>query len=328
VMSMTSHAASSDLFDGRWQLGDLGYVVSDLQPTVANTFQAKDLSGGDTFLVRYAFQSRKWYANAKYSRMDDAVRTGAEFSRQTGNNRSEFELGRSWSGHGNDWWKRKTLRTVYEFSQNNDGQVLADRTITEIGIVTMNESSVQMQYHSGREFQAGRLIDFDRLVLTGNIKPRDDLEMGFETQVGDKMDLIGSRLAEQRRFRPFLNWKVNKQLALQLVNTNIDLNAREGQKIFNARLVDAHLTWQFDDRGSIRVSRRQSNVERNPDSYVTNVEKHLGDVAGEILYSWKLNSEAVFNLGYSDARIQDIELGAFTPVDGNWFMKVGYLLSF
>lgn len=100
--SLTSHAATPDLFDGRWQLGDLHSVATDLQPNAANAGQEERLFGGDALLVSYAFQSRKWYANARYNRTDHAVRTGFDFSRKVGNNRSSFELGRSWIGHGGD----------------------------------------------------------------------------------------------------------------------------------------------------------------------------------------------------------------------------------
>jgi hypothetical protein len=303
-------------------------VVTELQPTAADTGQAERRFGGDTLFLGYAYQSRKWYANARHSRIDDAIRTGTEFSRQVGRDRSEFELGRSWTGHGSDWWKKKTLRTIYEFSQNNDGQVLADRYITEIGIVGVNQSKVQLQFHNGREFQAGRLVDFDQFVLTGSIRPHKDLEVGIETRVGDKMDFVNAQLAEQRRVRPFLHWNVNDRLEIQLNRTHVGLDSMEGQEILDASLVNAHLTWSFDARGSVRLSMRQRDVERNPDAYVKSVDKRTKDTGRQLLYSWRLNPQTVFNLGYSDAHNGDIELGSFRPVDGNWFMKVGYTLIF
>jgi len=328
AVSLTSHAATLDLLDSRWQLGDLDFVVTELQPTAADASQAESLFGGDALFVGYAYQSRKWYANARHSRIDDAIRTGTEFSRQIGHDRSEFELGRSWIGHGDDWWKTKTLRTIYEFSQNNDGQVLADRYVTEIGIVGVNRSKVQVQFHNGREFQAGRLVDFDQVVLTGSIRPHNDLEMGIETRVGDKIDFVNAQLAEQRRVQPFLHWNVNERLELQLNRTLVGLDSTEGQEILDANLVNAHLTWSFDGRGSVRLSMRQRDVERNPDAYVESVEERTKDVGRELLYSWQLNPQTVFNLGYSDAYDENIELGAIRPVDRNWFMKLGYTLAF
>ncbi len=303
-------------------------MLTQLQPTTASAGHAERLFGGDKLFLRYNLQTRKWYANARYSRIDDSIRTGAEFNRQIGNDRSEFEVGRSWIGHGGDWWKTKTFRTIYEFTQNNDGQVLADRTTTEIGIVGVIDYTVQVQYHNGREIQAGRLVDFDRVVLTGNIKPGDDLEMGIEAQVGDKMHVVSTRPAEQQKVRPFLNWNLNERLVLQLVSTHVELGSKEGQEIFDARVVDVHLTWQFDDRGSIRLSRRQRDVERNPDAYVGSVEELTHDVGGELLYSWKLNQQTDFNLGFSDSYNKDFDPGAIRPMQRNWFMRLGYTLTF
>jgi hypothetical protein len=303
-------------------------MLTELKPTAEDTGRDDRVFGGDALFVRYAFQSRKWHANARYSRTDDTIRAGTELSRKLGKNRSEFELGRSWKGNGNDWWKKKSLRTSYEFSQKNNGQILTDRFVTEFDIVGANKSSVRVQFHSGREFKAGRLIDFDRVVLTGSIRPREDLEMGVETQIGDKMDLINTRLAEQRRVRPFLNWSVNEQLALQLNRTYFDLTTKEGQMILDASVINAHLTWQFDDKGSVRLSMQQSDIERNPDAYVKSVEGHTEGVGSELRYSWKPNPQTEFNLGYSDAYNNDVELGTKGSASHDWFMQVGYTLAF
>lgn len=286
TLSMTAHATGPDVFDGRWQLGNQHSVVTELQGG-AKASQAGRLAGGDALFLKYAFKSRKWYANARYGRVDDTVRTGLELNRQVGSGRSEFELGRSWNGHGGDWWKKQTLRTIYEFSQNNDGQLLADRYLTEFGIIAVNQAKVQVQYQSGREIQAGQIVDFDRYVFTGSIQPLDGLELGVKTHIG--------------------------------------MNSKEGQEIVDANVIDAQLTWQFDPRGSVRLSVRQKDIERNPDAYMQNVEEHLKDTGSELRYSWKLNPQTEFNLGYSDAYD---EIYAIRQLDSNWFMQVGYTRAF
>jgi hypothetical protein len=328
LVSLTSHAAMTESFDGRWQLGDQHLMVTELTPSAGNSDQEERVFGGDALVVQYAFQSHKWHANARYSRDDDTIRAGTELSRTIGKNRSELELGRSWSGSGNGWWKQKSLRTTYEFSQENNGQTLVDGFVTEFDIVGANESSVRVQYHSGREFEAGQLIEFGRVMLIGSIRPREDIEMGVETQVGDKMDLVNTQLSEQRRVRPFLNWIVNDQLALQLNKTYFDLTSTEGQEILDARVINAHLTWQFDDEGSVRLSMQQSDVERNADAFDKSVEGRTKDVGSELRYSWKPNPQTEFNLGYSDAYDKDVELGIKGSASHNWFMQVGYTLAF
>jgi hypothetical protein len=327
-LSWTSHAAMTEPFDGRWQLGDQHSVFTELKPTAGDAAQKEHVFGGDALFVRYGFQARKWHANAKYSRVDDTIRAGTETIRKIGENRSEFELGRSWNGNGHSWWQQKSLRTSYEFSQRNNGQILADRFVTEFDIAGANNSSVRLQYHNGREYTAGRLIDFDRVLLTGSIRPREDLEMGVETQVGDKMDLVSTQLAEQRRVRPFLNWSVNQQVALQLNRTYFDLTSREGQVILDSSVINAHLSWQFDDKGTLRLSMQQSDIERNPDAYAESVDKHTNEVGSELRYTWKPNPETEFNLGYSDAYDRAVELGGRGSLSHNWFMQVGYTLAF
>jgi len=326
IVSWTSHAAMTEPFDGRWQLGDQHSVVTELQPTAGKAGYVERLFGGNSFSVQYLFRSHQWYADARYSRTDDVFRAGYKSGRKIGNNGSEFAVGRSWSGSG--WWKRQSLRTTYQFSKNNDGQVLTDRFITRLNIAGPNESAVQLQYHNGREFQKGRLVDFDRVALTGTISPHDSLEMGIKTQIGDRVDLASTGLAEQRQVQQFLRWTVNEQLALHLDNINVGLASRAGQAILDASIVNAHLIWQFDDKGSVRLSMRQRDIERNPDAYAESVEGHSKDVGSEVRYSWKPNPQTVFDLGYSDAYDKKTNFGPSGSANHNWFMQVGYTLAF
>jgi hypothetical protein len=42
------------------------------------------------------------------------------------------------------------------------------------------------------------------------------------------------------------------------------------------------------------------------------------------LYSYKLNPQTVFFVGYSDSYVDDDSLGNLTAEDRTWFMKIGY----
>jgi len=326
LVSLTSHAAMTEAFDGRWQLSDQHSVVTDLRPASGGASETERLFGGNAFSVQYLFRAHQWYADARYRRTDDVLRAGLKSSTKTGKYGSEFEVGRSWGGSG--WLKKRSLRTTYQLSRNNDGQLLADRIITQFDFAGPNQTSAQFQYHNGREFQAGRLIDFDRVVLKGSIRPRDDLEMGIETQIGDKVNLASTGLAEQRRVQQFLHWNVNESLALRLNNTSIDLESRAGQAILDASVVDAYMTWQFDDKGSVRLSMQQRDIERNPDAYLKSVEGYTRDVGSELRYSWKPNPQMELNLGYSDAYDNKTDFVSNSSAGHDWFMQVGYTASF
>lgn len=322
-----------DVFDGKWTLGDGHSLVTELQgkgdeSTASRShFQQEQRFGGDALSVRYAFAAGKWYAKANYGRTDDAIRAGPDFARQVGEDRTEVVVGRHWNGSGRHWWKKRTVRTTYEQRETNDGKRLADRYSAEFGFVGDKLTSLQLKYFSGREFQAGQLFDFDRFVVSGRVKPHADMEVGLDTDIGERLDYANTRLAEQQRVDPFLSWKLSKKLRLYLSGTHVDLDTREGQWILDANMLDAQLTWQFHDRGSFSVMVQQQDILRNQDAYLQTVESHTHEVGHELMYSWQVNPQTEISVGFSDAYADNVEFSALAEPNRNWFMRLGYALA-
>ena len=57
---------------------------------------------------------------------------------------------------------------------------------------------------------------------------------------------------------------------------------------------------------------------------VEEVDRETKDVGRQLLYSYKINPQTVFFLGYSDALVRDDSLNRLTETDRTWFMKIGY----
>ena len=98
----------------------------------------------------------------------------------------------------------------------------------------------------------------------------------------------------------------------------------DGEKIFDATLADTRLTWQFNVRSFIRLTVQYQDIERNPDVYIEPTDAREKDVGRQLLYSYKLNPQTVFFLGYSDSYVDDDSLDRLTAEDRTWFMKIGY----
>ncbi len=317
-----------DVFDGRWKLPEHHTLVTELlgQGRQPHMGRKEPRFGGDALLVRYAFAAGDWFAKAHYGHMDDTIRAGKEFNREVGTQHTELVIGRSWGGSGRSWWQHKTLSTTYQTRHLNDGQLLADTYTAELGLSGNLQSQLQVQYRSGREFQGGLLFDFDRTTVSGRIRPGADVEVGVQTDYGHKLDVANVRLAEQQRVDPFLSWRVNDRLSVQLSGSRVNLDTTEGLQILDASMLDAQVTWRIDWRGSLSLAVQQQDIERNPDAYLQVVEPASRDTAGELMYSWQLNPQTELHFGFSNTYADDVELSALAAKSRNWFMRFGYTL--
>ena len=69
---------------------------------------------------------------------------------------------------------------------------------------------------------------------------------------------------------------------------------------------------------------QSSDVSRNPDVYDEVVDAQSRNMGRQLLYSYKINPQTVFFLGYSDQYVDDDDLDGLTASGRSWFMKIGY----
>jgi len=72
---------------------------------------------------------------------------------------------------------------------------------------------------------------------------------------------------------------------------------------------------------------QHSETSRNPDVYIDEVDANSKDVGRQLLYSYKINPQTVFFLGYSDQYVDEDSLDGLTASDRSLFMKIGYAWS-
>ncbi len=300
------------------------YTETEYPAAVALEFeQPAHKFTGDALFLLYSFDTRDWFSEVKYWQIDDTFRADVGFIKQAGSAQQEYSFGRKWQA-ADGWWTRLRLRGAYETTERADGQLLEDSYIVQFTLDGPRQSWLNLNMRRGREFDAGVVYDVERVNFATRVQPLSGLMVGLHTRFGDEVDYDNGRLAEQRRFNPWLNWDVNRNLLLRLQGTRVELETKTGTPIFDAEVVDARLTWQFNLRSYVRVTLQRADIDRNQDEYIDTVEGSTSDVGRQVMYSWKLNPQTVFFLGYSDAYVNNDRLESLAPSDRNWFMKVGY----
>jgi hypothetical protein len=102
------------------------------------------------------------------------------------------------------------------------------------------------------------------------------------------------------------------------------MDTRQGEEVFDAGVYDLRMTWQFNRRSFLRLTAQVQNIDRNQTVYVDDVDARSRNVGRQLLYSYKLNPQTVFFLGYSDHHIDDDALDGLQETDRSLFLKVGY----
>jgi hypothetical protein len=186
------------------------------------------------------------------------------------------------------------------------------------------QSWTQVRLMKGAEQDDGIVYDIERIGFYTELKPRGGLSVGLYAQTGDNIDYDNNRLGEQIFLQPWVQWNVGRHLLVHVQSAFASMDTQQGEKIFDARVVDARLTWQFSVRSFLRFTWQHSATSRNPDVYIDDVDADSRNDGRQLLYSYKLNPQTVFFLGYSDQYVDDDDLIGLTVSDRSLFMKIGY----
>jgi hypothetical protein len=318
--------------DMRWKISDqhdirLQYLSSDTQyPTdVAIEFeQPLTAFDGTAAYASYDYSSRNWFAFLRHQDRSAGFRADSGFVPRVDISQQVVGLGHNWYGDEDDWYSQLQLSADWDIAHDDSGRMIEREAEFNFRIRGPMQSRINMGGLTRDILFDDVLFKENRISLFTEIQPTGGLRLGFRSHYGDKVDFANTQLGEEMRMAPFINWNVNRHLLLRLDSNFVKLDSKSGPNIFDAQVHDLRMTWQFNLRSFIRLTAQLQDVKRNQDEYIDPVDTRTRDVGRQLLYSYKLNPQTVFFLGYSDALIEDDDLSRLTTTDRTWFMKIGY----
>ncbi len=318
--------------DGTWRINDQHEVQA--QYLKSKTAYPNDIAvefdqpleefDGSSVAAAYYYDSRNWSGSLQYYRSSTGFRADSGFEPQVGGNSQQANLARIWHGESDNWWTRMVLEAEYEVVNLESGPLIDQSSSLRFGVGGPMQSWMQIRLRTGEEMADGVLFDTSDIGLYAQFQPRGGISLGSYVQYGDQIDFANTRLGDQVYLEPFLNWNINRHLLMRLQGAFASLDTKQGEKIFDASVIDARLTWQFSLRSFVRVTIQSSDVSRNPDVYDEVVDAQSRNMGRQLLYSYKINPQTVFFLGYSDQYVDDDDLDGLTASGRSWFMKIGY----
>jgi hypothetical protein len=319
--------------DGRFRISDrhsvrFQFLDSETQypEEIAARFgQPAGAFGGDALTLDYDFDSREWWVEVDFDRADEGFRADSGFVRQVGYEEIGLGFGRTWHGTDENWWNQLRVGTYAARSEDVGGQLLARRRSTWFSLNGPLQSYFEIGHNDREQFWNGSVYETDDVFLYGQFRPSGALYFSLNVNSGKQIDFANSRLADQLRVEPSLDLNVGRHMLLRLRHTLLQLEHDDGERILDAQLSDARLTWQFNLRSFVRFTVQRQHVKRNLALFVdSGTHSHSLTMGSQLLYSYKVNPQTVFFIGYSDNYIDDDRYDDLTSTDRTYFVKLAY----
>jgi len=227
------------------------------------------------------------------------------------------------------WWpseraffSRLVLGANVDGSEDSSGNRLHDQVEIWASFSAPAQTNGFVNLRSGRQFYLGREFDNDGAMFFLSSRPSGSLELRLWASYGDGIDYANVRQGTRLSLGPGFVWRAGNHLSTELGYRHESLDVTGGT-LYTAGVGELRLIYQFNIRAFVRAIFQYTGVERDPGLYDFPVEPRSKRFFTQLLFSYKVNPQTVFFLGYSDNQrgLTDVSL---TTTSRTVFLKIGY----
>ena len=270
----------------------------------------------------YDRNTRNNYWWLDYDYVGDGLRADLGFIPRVGFQDVEGGYFHRWIAEPGQWWSRFIVGADFNFYENMEGNLLEEGGNVWFQFNGVMQSTVQTKIYRIREAYDGREFDLQNYWLFLRIRPIGDLGLYFASRFGDRIDYANTRLGKRLLVNPWLDYNLGQHLKISLDHTIDRLNVNGG-RLYTANLTMASLIYQFNTRTFFRAILHYEDYRRNNDLYLDEVDPREQSLFAQLLFSYKINPQTVFFLGYSGNHYGGHEHDLAWN-DRSIFMKIGY----
>ena len=308
--------------DSKYKLSDSNSIVvqvlsSDSEyPLLNGATEAEDIS--DTaFNIELEHSSEYWYLDLEYEDIGKDFRADLGYMPRVDYNEISSTIKRKFYGE-NSWWTQADLGVHMSVRENDAGEQISKKMILKSGIEGPWQSNTSLNFIS--QEKVGLRYDYNLNAIDGNTtsydldsvefyteaQPLKNIYFNFYALVGDNIDYANDRLGDSVQISPRLIWNMNRHLELNFNYSFAQLDV-DDDYVYRQKISDLRLTYAFNVNSFIRFTAVYYQTERNANNNPSLIigSEYSDSLGGEILYSYKLNPQTVFFVGYSEHAVEN-----------------------
>jgi hypothetical protein len=297
--------------------------------------------------LSYVHDSEYWSVNAEHQRIGKDFRADLGFMPKADYQDERILVDRFFYNEGDSFWEEAKLSGQWQIKHNENGELLEKSLASSFTIDGPKLSTFDIMFNYAdkiglRHNELNELIhgstgdvfddsidgNTDRfteklVTIFTNIKPTKYLYGELYFSFGKKIDYQNNRIADYREFYTNARFNPTSHLEIDFSYTYETLDSKSAN-VYDANLVELRVSYQFDVNSYLKLNIVYSDVDKNLDNNVSAYSKTNSDLSTQLIYSYKLNPQTVFFLGYSDISYRDDDLNKLRREERTLFTKVSY----
>jgi len=295
---------------------------------VMEEFEVGEQQKGTAFSIDYSRDTRDYNLKAGYTNISDDFRADLGFQSRSNIERVVLGGRRTYYGDGDDTLTQWGYFGDWDKTYDQEGQVLEEeyeihgtmqgqkQFFTNFGVVH-RDRLYEDEYFKETQFKT--FIE---------MRPVASTLIGTFFKFGKQIDFANAQLGDVVYIEAFTEWDVNRHINASINYNYSHLDVDDG-RLFTAHQSDIRLSYQFNMRSKLKFVIQFTDIARDTDLYTEEDPEDIPDeqekfFSSQLIYSYKINPQTLFFLGYSDGGYQDDSLAQLTRDERSVFTKFSY----
>ncbi len=280
---------------------------------------------GSYIAFEYDRDTRNDYWWLDYDYVSDGLRAELGFINRVGFQNLEGGYHHNWLGEPGQWWTRLDVGTNFNYYVDHDNNLLQRGGSVSFNYRGIKRSGVNIYLYYREEAFNDSTFKIIHPYLHAWFRPIPDMELSFLTRLGDHIDYANTRLGKRSHWNPWIVYDVGQRLQLYVDHTFERLEVEE-ERVYTANITQGSAEYQFSLRSFLRLIYQYVDYQYNTEMYSDDRDPESQYAFMQLLFSYKVNPQTVFFLGYSGNHYGSQEYDLIQN-DRSVFMKLGYAFS-
>jgi hypothetical protein len=276
----------------------------------------------DAFNFRYSHSTRDWQWAARYSDLGPGFRSDAGFITRVNTRQPSGWIQRNFWGKPGQWFTEIQLFAGADWTTDSTGNIKENGQDLQVTYLGTRQTIVQATYSPNREFYRGVYYNDPRWNFYVESRPTSSFYGYLQTRGGKTIDFSNERQGKVFVVEPGGELHLGRRLSASFDYTMQRLDVAGG-RLYTANLAQSTVVYHFNIRTLARAIVQLSDVTRDPSLYRFSVDGKSKDLFTQFLFSYKINPQTVFYVGYSDSSFGDDRVD-LKRADRTLFLKIGY----
>ena len=278
---------------------------------------------GQAYAFSYEHDTRDYTFFSEYRKIDNLFRADMGFISQVGYQIAEVGAQYKWQKPPGHWYNDMRLLSSYTYEEDFRGDKLHNAWQVRVNYEGPLRSHSHWLGETGRKSYNGQNFRMNWMQGCFGLYALPSLFIHLYWRYGDGIDYANTRQGTRLQLEPYTEFNIGMHLKVS-INHIFEKMDITHDRLYTANVSSLNLVYQFNRRTFLRLITQFIDYDRNTLLYEDeDVDSHEKFLFNQILFSYKINPQTVFFLGYSDNHYSN-HLISLTQSNRTLFAKIGY----